>query len=78
MATPPDSTIHVIIEVLEVKALPRLGGGAVTLGLDVHNQADKSVQKGKWIALFMGRPAEKAAAKPAADAAQKTAEAPGI
>ena len=69
-------TIHVLIEVLEVKALPRLGGGAVTLGLDVHNQADKSVQKGKWIALFMSRPVEKAPA--AALAAQKTAEAPGI
>lgn len=56
-------TIHVILEVVEVKALPRLGGGAVTLSLDVHNQADKSVQKGKWIALFLSQP------KPAAPAA---------
>ncbi len=54
-------TIHVILEVLETKALPRLGGGAVTLSLDVRNQADKSVHKGKWIALFLSRPVAPAA-----------------
>jgi 3-hydroxybutyryl-CoA dehydratase len=54
-------TIHVIIEVIELKALPRLGGGAVTLSLDVHNQTGKSVQKGKWVALFSSRPAGPAA-----------------
>ena len=54
-------TLHVIIEVLEVKALPRLRGGAVTISLDVRNQVDKSAQKGKWIALFLSRPAARPA-----------------
>jgi acyl dehydratase len=49
-------TIHVNIEVVATKALPRLGGGAVTLVLDVINQADRSVQKGKWSALFLSQP----------------------
>jgi acyl dehydratase len=49
-------TIHVEVEVLETKPLARLGGGAVTLGLDVLNQSGKSVQKGKWVALMMSRP----------------------
>jgi acyl dehydratase len=49
-------TIRVQIEVLETKALPRLGGGAVTLVLDVQNQDGRSVQKGKWSALFLSQP----------------------
>lgn len=50
-------TLHVDIEVLETKALPRVKGGAVTLLLDVQNQDSKSVQKGKWVALLMSQPA---------------------
>jgi 3-hydroxybutyryl-CoA dehydratase len=49
-------TIHVELEVLDTKALPRLGGGAVTLSLEVKNQEGKSVQKGKWLALMMSKP----------------------
>jgi 3-hydroxybutyryl-CoA dehydratase len=49
-------TIHVELEVLETRAIPRLGGGAVTLSLDVQNQDGKSVQKGKWAVLMMGQP----------------------
>jgi 3-hydroxybutyryl-CoA dehydratase len=49
-------TIHVNLEVLETKAIPRLGGGAITLQLDVRNQDDKTVQKGRWIALMLSRP----------------------
>jgi acyl dehydratase len=49
-------TIHVEIEVVETKALPRLGGGAVTLVLDVQNQDGTTIQKGKWAALFLSRP----------------------
>jgi 3-hydroxybutyryl-CoA dehydratase len=50
-------TIRVEMEVLETKSLPRLGGGAVTLSLDVKNQEGKSVQKGKWTVLMMSQPA---------------------
>ncbi|MEK7278716.1 MAG: MaoC/PaaZ C-terminal domain-containing protein [Chloroflexota bacterium] len=49
-------TIHVELDVLETKAMPRLSGGAVTIKLDVKNQKDESVQSGKWIALMMSRP----------------------
>ena len=49
-------TIHVEVEVLETKAIPRLKGGAVTLLLDVQNQDGKTVQKGRWIALMIYRP----------------------
>jgi acyl dehydratase len=49
-------TIHVELEVLETKALPRLGGGAIVLALDVKNHKGESVQKGKWTALMLSRP----------------------
>lgn len=49
-------TIHVALEMLETKALPRLGGGAVTIKAEVKNQKDETVQSGKWIALMMNRP----------------------
>jgi acyl dehydratase len=49
-------TIQVEIEVLELRPIPRLSGGAVTISLDVHNQDSKSVQKGKWAVIMMSRP----------------------
>lgn len=49
-------TIHVVMEVQEVKALPRLGAGNVTLSLEVFNQEGKSLQKGKWSVLILARP----------------------
>jgi acyl dehydratase len=47
-------TIHVIMEVVDKKALPRLGGGTLTLALDVRNQDDTSVMQGKWLVLVHG------------------------
>jgi acyl dehydratase len=61
-------TVHVVLEVLDTKAIPRLGGGAVTLSLDVQNQSGKTVQKGKWVALILSRPAAAVAAQPSAEA----------
>ena len=52
-------TIHVEMEVLETKAIARLGGGAVTISLDVRNQDGKSTQKGKWSVLMMSQPRAK-------------------
>jgi acyl dehydratase len=49
-------TLTVEIEVTEVKPLPRLGGGSVTLRLDVHNQSGASVMKGTWTVLVASRP----------------------
>ncbi|MCC6189711.1 MAG: dehydratase [Anaerolineales bacterium] len=51
-------TIFVDLEVVETKAIPRIGGGAVTLVLEVKNQSGAVVQKGKWTALFASRAAE--------------------
>lgn len=50
-------TLHASLEVLETKALPRLGGGAVLIALEVKNQKGETVQKGKWMALMQSRPA---------------------
>lgn len=49
-------TIHVVLSVLEVKPMPRLGGGLVIIELDVRNQDQKTVMKGNWKALIAGRP----------------------
>lgn len=49
-------TLTVDIEVTEVKPLPRLGGGAVSLRLDVQNQSGASVMKGTWTVLVASRP----------------------
>jgi acyl dehydratase len=42
--------------VLEAKALRRLGGGIVTINLDVKNQSDETTMKGTWTVLVAGKP----------------------
>jgi acyl dehydratase len=49
-------TIHVEMEVVEKKPMPRLGGGAVVLMIRVKNQNDKIVMKGRWSVLFQSKP----------------------
>jgi 3-hydroxybutyryl-CoA dehydratase len=49
-------TIHVETEVAETKALPRIGGGAVVIKLDVKKQSGETVMKGTWTALVMSKP----------------------
>jgi len=49
-------TIHISIEVVEKKAIPRLGGGALTLAVDVLNQENASVMRGKWQVLIQSQP----------------------
>jgi acyl dehydratase len=44
-------TIQVEMEVRETKAFPRLGGGLVTLGVHVNNQAGETTMKGLWTVL---------------------------
>jgi acyl dehydratase len=50
-------TMHVELEVLETKALPRLGGGAVVIELAVKNQRGETPMKGTWTVLVSSRPA---------------------
>ena len=49
-------TIHVEMEVTETKALPRIGGGAVIIALDVKKQSGETVMKGSWTVLVMAKP----------------------
>lgn len=49
-------TIHVELEVKETKAMPRLGGGAVTIEVAVKNQRAETAMKGVWIVLMAARP----------------------
>lgn len=49
-------TIHVEMEVVETKALPRIGGGSVVITLDVKKQGGETAMKGNWTVLVMCRP----------------------
>jgi acyl dehydratase len=51
-------TISVVLEVIETKALRRVGGGLVRVNLDVKNQDDQTVMKGIWSVLIASRPEE--------------------
>ena len=48
-------TIHVQAEVSETRAIPRLGGGLVTLQVEILNQSGKVVQQGRWSMLVKAR-----------------------
>ena len=48
-------TIRVRASVVGLKAMPRLGGGSVTFKVEILNQDDKVVQRGKWGVLMMSR-----------------------
>ena len=49
-------TIHMVINVVETKDMPRLGGGLIVISLDVKNQRDETTMKGTWTALMAGQP----------------------
>jgi len=49
-------TIHVETEVIETKALPRIGGGSVVIKLDVKKQSGETVMRGTWTALVLSKP----------------------
>ncbi len=50
-------TVHAELEVRETKDLRRVGGGAVTIDIDVINQRQETVMKGTWVVLIAHRPA---------------------
>ena len=51
-------TLHVEMEVIETKALPRIGGGSVVITLDVKKQSGETTMKGNWTVLVLSRPKE--------------------
>ena len=48
-------TVHVEMEIAETKALPRLGGGLVTIAISLNNQANETTMKGLWTLLVKFR-----------------------
>lgn len=51
-------TVHVVLTTTETKALPRLGGGLVSITLEVKNQANETIMKGAWSVLVAQKPKE--------------------
>jgi 3-hydroxybutyryl-CoA dehydratase len=50
-------TIHMRAQIAEKKPMPRLGGGLVTLNVEVLNQRGETTQKGTWSMLMKLKPA---------------------
>ena len=48
--------IYVELETIETKALPRIGGGSVTITLEVKNQNEEVCHRGTWTVLMMSKP----------------------
>jgi 3-hydroxybutyryl-CoA dehydratase len=48
-------TVRVRATVTETKPMPRLGGGLVTVKVEILNQDDKVVQRGNWGAIVRAR-----------------------
>jgi acyl dehydratase len=59
-----DDVVHAELESLETKALPRIGGGSVVVGVELKNQDNEVCMKGKWTLLVMSRPKAAAGAEP--------------
>ena len=49
-------TIHVELDVMETKAMRRIGGGTVDIALVVLNQNNETLMKGVWTVLMASRP----------------------
>lgn len=50
-------TVHAEIEIVELKALTRLGGGSVRMKVSVLNQRGEVVHRGHWDMLVQSKPA---------------------
>jgi len=49
-------TIHVTLNIIETKPIPRIGGGSLTIEIVVKNQRDEVTMKGTWTALVANKP----------------------
>lgn len=49
-------TVQAEMEVTEAKAIPRIGGGAVTINFKLKNQKDEVCHRGTWNVLVMSKP----------------------
>lgn len=49
-------TVYAELNIVEARALPRIGGGTVVLQAELKNQADEVCMKGRWNVLVASRP----------------------
>lgn len=49
-------TVHATLEIIETKAMRRLGGGAIVIKINVLNQRSEVVMSGTWTALIASKP----------------------
>jgi 3-hydroxybutyryl-CoA dehydratase len=49
-------TIHVELNIIETKPIPRLGGGSLIIELVVKNQREVVTMKGTWTAIVSNKP----------------------
>lgn len=49
-------TVHSVLNVVETKAIPRVGGGSVIIEIMLKNQRDEVVMKGTWTVLVASKP----------------------
>ncbi len=48
--------VHADLDIVETKALPRIGGGSVVMAGELKNQQDEVCMKGKLTVLVMSKP----------------------
>jgi 3-hydroxybutyryl-CoA dehydratase len=51
-----EDTVRAELNVIETKALPRIGGGSVLIAVELKNQKDEVCMKGNWSILVMSGP----------------------
>lgn len=49
-------TIHAVLNIIETKSIPRLGGGSLIIEIVVKNQRDEVTMKGSWTAFVASQP----------------------
>jgi acyl dehydratase len=49
-------TVHAELNIIETKALPRIGGGSVLITTELKNQKGEICMKGNWTILIMSKP----------------------
>ena len=49
-------TVHALLSISEIKALPRIGAGALIASVEVFNQKDEVCQRGKLNLLVLSKP----------------------
>jgi acyl dehydratase len=49
-------SVHAELNVIEAKALPRIGAGSVVITVELKNQRGETCMKGNWNMLVMSKP----------------------